>query len=50
MEEEVNEAQCAHPSPSDDYDLISSNQCLCLPKAEFNTKKLNQTAAVLSFC
>ena len=38
MEEEVNEAQCAHPSPSDDYDLIGSNQCLYLPKAELKTK------------
>ena len=45
MEEEVNEAQCAHPSPSDDYDLIGSNQCLYLPKAELNTK--NSTKRLL---
>ena len=38
MEDEVNEAQCDHPSPSDDYDLIGFNQCLCLPKVELNTK------------
>ena len=38
MEDDVNEGQCVHPSLSDYYDLIGSNQCLCLPKAELNTK------------
>ena len=33
----------------DDGHLIGSNQCLCLPKAELKTKKLNLTAALLSF-
>ena len=35
--EEVKEAQFAKPPPDND-DLIGSNQCLCLPKAELNTK------------
>ena len=37
-EEEVKKAQCAHPPPFDNDDVIGSNQCLCLPKAELNTK------------
>ena len=38
MKQEVKEAQCAHPPPLDNDDVIGSNQCLCLPKAELNTK------------
>ena len=34
----MKEAQCAHPPPFDNDDVIGSNQCLCLPKAELNTK------------
>ena len=37
-EEEVKEAQYAHPPPLDNYNVIGTNQCLCLPKAELNTK------------
>ena len=37
-EEEVKEAQCAHPPPHDNDNVIGTNQCLCLPKAELNTK------------
>ena len=37
-EEEVKEPQCAHPPPLDNDDVIGTNQCLCLPKAELNTK------------
>ena len=28
----------AHPSPVDNDNVIGTNQCLCLPKAELNTK------------
>ena len=28
-----------HPPPLDNDNLIGTNQCLCLPKAELNTKK-----------
>ena len=38
MEEEVKEAQCAHSPPLDNDDVIGSNQYLCLPKAELNTR------------
>ena len=38
-EEEVKEPRCAHPPPLDNDDVIGSNQCLCLPKAELNTKQ-----------
>ena len=34
----MKEAQCAHPPPLDNDDVIDSNQCLCLSKAELNTK------------
>ena len=34
----MKEPQCAHPPPLDNDDVIGSNQCLCLPKAELNTK------------
>ena len=37
-----------HQSPSDD-NVPGINQLLYLPKAELNTKKLNQTAALLLF-
>ena len=47
-EEEVKEPQCAHPPPLDNDDLIGSNQCLCLPKAELNTK--NSTKRQLCCC
>ena len=30
--------QCAHRPPLDNEDVIGSNQFLCLPKAELNTK------------
>ena len=33
----------------DNGHTIGINQSLCLPKAELKTKKLNQTAALLSF-
>ena len=34
----MKEAQCAHPPPLDNDDVIGSYQCLCLPKVELNTK------------
>ena len=34
----VKKAQCARPPPFDNDDVIGSNQCMCLPKSEFNTK------------
>ena len=34
----MKEPQCTHPPPLDNDDVIGSNQCLCLPKAELNTK------------
>ena len=34
----MKEAQYAHPLPLDNDYVIGSNQCLCLPKAELNTK------------
>ena len=34
----MKEAQCAHPPPLDNDNVIGTNQCLCLPKAELNTK------------
>ena len=37
-EEEVKEPQCAHPPPLDNDDVIGSNHCLCMPKAELITK------------
>ena len=27
-----------HPAPPDDDNVLGSNQCLCLPKAELKTK------------
>ena len=37
-EEGVKIAQCTHPPPFYNDDVIGSNQCLYLPKAELNTK------------
>ena len=37
-EEEVKKAQCEHPPPFDNDDVIGFNECLCLPKAEFSTR------------
>ena len=34
----MKEAQCAHPPPLDNDNAIGTIQCLCLPKAELNTK------------
>ena len=34
----MKDPQCVHPPPFDNDDVIGSNQCLCLPKAELNTK------------
>ena len=52
-EEEVKEAQCAHPPPPLDKDnVIGTNQCLCLPKAELNTKnstKQQQSCRLVEF-
>ena len=47
-EEEVKEAQCAHPPTLDNDNVIGTNQCLCLPKAELNTK--NSTKRQLCCC
>ena len=47
-EEEVKEPQCAHPPPLDNDDVIDSNHCLCVPKAELNTE--NSTKRRLSCC
>ena len=38
-EEEVREPDFVHP-PFDNDDVIGSYQCMCLPKAELNTKNL----------
>ena len=45
----MKEAQYAHLPPLDNDNVIGSNQCLCVPKADLNTKKLNQTATLLLF-
>ena len=37
-EGEVKKAHYAHPPPFDNDDAVGTNQCLCLPKAELNTK------------
>ena len=37
-EEELKEAQCVHPPPFYNDGVTGSNKCLCLPKAELNTK------------
>ena len=37
-EEEVKRAQCAHPPPFNNDNVIGSIQCLCLPKAGMNIK------------
>ena len=37
-EDGVKEPECAHHPPLDNVDVIGTNQCLCLPKAELNTK------------
>ena len=34
----MKEAQCAHPPPLDNYNVIGTNQYLRLLKAEMNTK------------
>ena len=34
----MKKAQYVHPPPFDNDDAIGYNQCLCLPKAELNTK------------
>ena len=34
----MKEPQCAHPPLLDKDDVIDTNQCLCSPKAELNTK------------
>ena len=37
-----------HPPPLDNDNVIGTNQCLCLPKAELNTK--NSTKRQLCCC
>ena len=44
----MKKAQCAHPPPFDNDDLIGSNQCLYLQKAELSTK--NSTKRQLCCC
>ena len=34
----MKESKCTHPPRLDIDDIIGSNQCLCLPKAELNNK------------
>ena len=36
----MKEAQCVHPPPLDNDNVIGTNQCLCLPKAELNAKNV----------
>ena len=48
----MKKAQCAHPPPFDNDDVIGTNQCLCLPKAELNTKnstKRQQSCRLVEF-
>ena len=45
---EVKEAQFVDPPPPDSDAVIGSNQCLCLAKAELNTK--NSTKRQLCCC
>ena len=48
-EDEVKEPQCAHPPSFDNGDVIGSNQCLCLPKAELNTKNSTKRQQLVEF-
>ena len=48
-EEEVKESQCAHPPSLDNDDVIVTNQCLCLPKAELKNQKRTETTSSGSF-
>ena len=32
----MKKAQCAHPPPHDNDNVVGTNQCLCLPKAELD--------------
>ena len=48
---EIKEAQCAHPPPPDNDNVIGTNQCLLPVSAEGRVEhqKLNQTTALLLF-
>ena len=42
-EEDVNKAQCTHPPHVDNDNVIGTNHCLSLPKAEFRFTRKNVT-------